>query len=70
MERHAIDQRPGATQSGDARAPQHTGEPTPEVLPRVESVTLPPFFAVSPGLKQLPARLRVLLSRASPNHEV
>jgi hypothetical protein len=65
MERSAVDRSLGSVQSGDSRGPDGGGEPRPEPMPHVKSVTLPPFFAVSPGLKQAPARLRALLGRAA-----
>jgi hypothetical protein len=69
MERSAIDRLPEATGPSNSRTPERGAEErSTKPVPHVESVTLPPFFAISPGIKQLLARMRARLGRAAHDH--
>ncbi len=69
MERSAIDRPSEATEAPNTRAPERGAEErSTKPVPHVESVTLPPFFALSPGMKQFLARIRALFGRAAHDH--
>jgi hypothetical protein len=67
MERSAIDQQSGATESLGRRPSELAARETSNPA-QIESVTLPPFFALSPGWQELLARVRALLASAAHSH--
>ncbi len=69
MERSAIDRLSEGTDLSNTRTPERGAEErSTKPVPHLQSVTLPPFFAVSPGVKQLLARMRALFGRAAHGH--
>jgi hypothetical protein len=67
MERSATSQQSGTTRLADTRPGAHDAEDETKLAPDIESLSLPPFFALSPGWKRLAARMRALLGRAAPS---
>jgi hypothetical protein len=67
MERSATRQQSGKARPAATRPGEQMAEDRTELAPDIESVSLPPFFALSPGWKQLAARMRALLGRAAPS---
>jgi hypothetical protein len=65
MERSVISQPSGTTKPADVRSDEHSAEDRTKIVLDIESLSLPPFFALSPGWKRLAVRMRALIGRAS-----
>jgi hypothetical protein len=66
MERSTVDQWSNTPEPNEmATGKRGLEESSIRIETHIESIALPPFFALSPRWKQLPSRMRTLLGRVA-----